>query len=155
MENSELYHRTVDILAKAYVDETLEHKNCFACAVGNLVAANCGWRMINQNGGIRWDSSSLFSRWQDVFCTEDWGQYIHEKHYTGEAKAQIDSTGYHYLELAQIENVFETTFSIAWDNNDPDPMYAALLAVIAVLDKIHKVTDQDITKRSKEKFVRI
>jgi hypothetical protein len=37
-----LYHKTIGILVDAYFDDTLQHGNCSACAVGNLVAAAKG-----------------------------------------------------------------------------------------------------------------
>lgn len=42
MKRPELYQKTVDILVKAYFDDTLQHGNCYACAVGNIIAGNCG-----------------------------------------------------------------------------------------------------------------
>ncbi len=41
MKNKSLYDKTVSILVDAYMNDTLQHGNCFACAVGNIVAANC------------------------------------------------------------------------------------------------------------------
>jgi len=40
------FENTVDILVKAYINDTLEHNNCYACAVGNIVAHNMGERFV-------------------------------------------------------------------------------------------------------------
>src|SRR5688572_25079170 len=49
MKNKPLYHKTVDILVQAYFDDTLVSGHQCGCAVGNLVAANMGIRLIKND----------------------------------------------------------------------------------------------------------
>lgn len=160
MKNQELYQKSVDILAKAYVDNTLERANCCACAVGNLVAANCGIKMQKRRGLVMTIGESfemvlmlgwmdVHPHWQDVFMTNGEGiQFFSSEKYDLDhiAKEQIDSTGYTMWELAKIEHAFERNYK------GEDPMFSSLMAVIDVLDKIHEV-DQAESKVSRDKFV--
>jgi hypothetical protein len=36
------FENSVDVLVKAYLNDTLEHGQCHACAVGNLICAETG-----------------------------------------------------------------------------------------------------------------
>jgi hypothetical protein len=43
MNRPEVYHKSVQILYDAYFNDTLDVMvNCYACAVGNLIAGNLG-----------------------------------------------------------------------------------------------------------------
>lgn len=145
MKNEQLYNKTVDILVQAYFNDTLKHGNCYACAVGNMVAANKSYKYYQ---GI-WVEA--FSWWDNVFSTDsDCGiQTIEINNYTGEAKEQIDSTGYSVRELAKIERSFETA---PRGNSDDEWMFNGLMAVIDVLDKIHENTDAELTNTTKLRF---
>jgi len=92
MENKKLFDRTVSILSKAYLNDTLRHGDCYACAVGNLVCHAIGSEFKN---GI-WTGSQK-PQWDNVFMTALGEQDIIEQEYNGAAKLQIDSTGYSYL----------------------------------------------------------
>lgn len=168
MKRAELYQRSVDILAKAYMDNTLEHNNCAACAVGNLVAANNGYEIIpnlKMSAVAQWCKPKgigvdFFNpEWHKVFMTGG----VHDvrtgnitRHqdrdpqaYRGEAAQQIDSTGYSWQELSQIEHAFE----IAPKGSSEDEwMFNGLMAVVDVLDRIHENTDEAVTRKSKYLF---
>lgn len=151
MKNSELYHRTVDILAKAYIDNTLFKGNCAACAVGNIIAGNCNIHYVpveaDLPGNIYWAFGTPC--WQIVFCTRDTEQRIDTSEYRGTAKLQIDATDYSWEDLAKIERAFEGSY------DGDDPMYSSLMACIKAMDEIHEVTDESITSRSRDKFVKV
>lgn len=136
MKNKELYNKTVDILVQAYFNDTLRHGDCKACAVGNLIQANGGF-------------NNFFTTWTEVFITVYGEQAVNPTEYYGEAKREIDSTGYAWPDLAKIEKAFESANGI----ND-EKMFNGLMAVIEVLDQIHENTDQEVTKVSKQKFVK-
>lgn len=136
MKNPELYNRTVDILVQAYFNDTLRHGNCSACAVGNIIKANGGFK-------------GFFSNWAEVFMTVEGQQGICPENYEGDAKSEIDSTGYAWQDLAKIEKSFESAKGIK-----DEKMFNGLMAVIEVLDQIHENTDQEVTKVSKQKFVK-
>lgn len=156
MKNQELYNRTVSILVKAYLEDTLVHNYCNACAVGNIIAGNKGYK-VNIPGPFRTASWSLnnetiWPAWDDVFITAyNKGQEISPNAYEGEAKEQIDSTGYKWRQLAKIEYAFESAPQGA---NEDEWMFNGLMAVIDVLDIIHENTDKSITETTKQLFVK-
>lgn len=135
------FDHSVKVLIAAYLNDTLQHTNCHACAVGNLIADANGWKLKRQC----WDTTGVLSVltwegfayeqavWADVFVTEAFVQEMNLKNYRGIPKAQIDSTGYTVKQLARIEYAFETA-----DDSD-DWMYNGLVAVINVLASIHEV----------------
>ncbi len=148
MKNEALYNKTVDILVQAYMKDTLVHRDCHACAVGNLIAANMGYSIIRDNeNNCSWDNSAQF--WDEVFVTIYGLQSLYPHKYTGLAKQQIDSTGYTYLELAKIEKSFE---SVDRDEDIDIWMFDGLMAVVDALDQIHENTDTVVTEKSKGKF---
>ena len=53
----ERFHETVGILVKAYLNDTLEHTNCHACAVGNMIASKMGISIIKNKRGMEWSTS--------------------------------------------------------------------------------------------------
>lgn len=148
MIKPELYHKTIGILVKAYLNDTLIPGNCAACAVGNLIAASM--KITYTNPAVRscidWKEHAI--RWDQVFCTRNGYQFINENKYEGEAKEQIDSTGYTWHELAKIEAAFEST-----PRGVEDIMYFGLMAVINVLGEIHQASESEV-KASKELFVK-
>lgn len=146
MKNPELYQKTVDILVNAYFNDTLEHSNCYACAVGNLIGYYLGVVFTHRKMWV-----GLKPYWDDVFITMDEGQRICHSEYFGEAKRQIDLTGYTYIELAKIEKAFEMAESGV---NDDEFMFNGLMAVIETLNKIHKNTDPIIIENQKNRFVK-
>lgn len=157
MENKELYEKTVSILVKAYQNDTLVHGDCCACAVGNMVAYNCGFeiRKPSDRSPFVWkfgENAGMFPSWKRVFVTIDNSfQNINPENYEFDAKVQIDSTGYSYENLAKIEHAFEMA---PMGLNDDCWMFNGLMAVIDVLDQIHKNTDPIVTKSTKERFIK-
>lgn len=145
MKKIELYNKTVGILVDAYMNDTLRHGSCIGCAVGNLICANM------YNGDMNMFDKKLCGDdgtiWVDVI---DYTREPRIKKYIGNAKAQIDSTGYSIMELANIELAFESS-----NKNkmyDDAAMFNGLMAVIDVLDIIHENTDIAITIIQKERF---
>ena len=111
MKNKEQFDRTVKILVAAYLNNSLVQSNCHACAVGNLVAANLD---IRYDQDLKWIGRQV--AWSAVFVTLRY-QIAQNKcpgAYAGEAKAQIDATGYTWQELARIEYAFERAFAAKW-----------------------------------------
>ena len=149
----ELYKKTVDILYYAYFNNTLRHSNCFACAVGNIIAANRGFTFTPSKPiGIRWADRHEASEWHYVFCTTMGRQIIQTNNYKGKAKEQIDSTGYSLAELAKIEFAFETAEP---GKNAEDRMFNGLVAVLDILKEIHQVSDNnEVMARFKAHYLR-
>ena len=147
MKNETLYNKTVDILLQAYFNDTLRYWDCYACAVGNLVSANMGYKIVNRQWsdndgnrvGFKWAGVHTISCGEPVICAEN---------YTGLAKEQIDSTGYTFSQTSKIEQAFESGNKRDGD----DKMFNGLMAVIDVLDQIHENTDPLATEQTKRKF---
>jgi hypothetical protein len=160
MKNETLYHRTVDILVQAYFNDTLEHDNCYACAVGNIVAANCGFvfekDMRDEENRLMWKGFNGYGVIK--LSIDDNATYFAIEYRSGNdvsmtpnIKHQIEKSGYSLRELSKIEKAFERA-SIG--NSKEDWMFNGLMAVIEVLDQIHENNDTEISQSSKSKFTR-
>jgi len=135
------FEKTIDVLVRAYMNDTLRHGSCYACAVGNIILDATGAYYIDF--GI-WSKGDPM--WQCVFVTNEDGQQIWEDNYSGEAKKQIDSTGYTWQELARVEYAFENVYG-----NKDEKMYNGLMAVVDVLAEIHQV-DLTVGEQAKQMF---
>lgn len=136
------FNNTINILVKAYLNGTLKHGNYSACAVGNIISHSLPYSEMNYLQG-----------WPTVFMTEldklnDSIQTTCPENYFGEARKQIDSTGYTWRQLAKIEKAFE---SVDKSLSSDDRMFFGLMAVIDVLAKIHKI-DFDSKQKAKILF---
>ena len=146
------FEHSIDVLVKAFMNNTLEHNNCCACAVGNLVADGIGIKVVPFKGIVtkaKWesenDSVSIEKGWPLVFMTDDKKQKKRSYNYKDLAKKQIDSTGYTWQDLAKIEFAFETADK---GNSDDDWMFNGLMAVVDVLAEIHGI---DLEKKEEAK----
>jgi hypothetical protein len=149
MIRSELYHKTVDILTAAYFNDTLEHGNCAACAVGNMVAHGMNYKFTRKYGGLNWLEVDAYDETQ---VARNWFNVIFHRTQPNERQRQeIESTGYDIYELTQIESAFENADE--GDSSD-EYMFNGLMAVIDVLDEIHENKDTAITEKSKKSFVK-
>ena len=140
MNQPELFENTVNILVNAYHNKTLSHGNCVACAVGNIIAANCGVKDIKS--WYEWAVNAYgtpLSGWINAFGTTSNG--INRRSFyviksNPVAKKQIESTGYPVEVLADIEYAFETAPT---GESDDDWMLNGLYAVYEVLCNFHQV----------------
>lgn len=223
MTNKERFDETVDILVKAYLNDTLQHGHCAACAVGNIIAKKNDYKIQVKVGSFSndfmWQSRAgdnkghhVSPEWNQVFVTLTQAMFaptdksdqarpidgiqarpidgiriweifldkvyqvsqahqpkVNPELYTGAAKAQIDSTGYTWQELARIETAFETadcppyytqkeTWGWAVDKDSQNAafeawMYNGLMAVVEVLADIHQLDFQEV-EAAKELFVK-
>lgn len=144
MKRPELYHKTVGILVDAYFNDTLVHGDYCGCAVGNMIAANLGIKLIRRRDGVEWGANTMKhfgSEWYDLkYGTKLVGD---------KGEIQIKSTGYTYQQILDIEKAFE----LAEDGNtEEEYIFNGLMAVIDVLDQIHENTDTNVTQETKNKF---
>lgn len=154
MKDAEKFHRTVSILVKAYLNDTLAHGACTACAVGNLVAENLNLKISNSLNWLDSKGQSICTYWDNVFMTPDGLQRINPYSYRGEAKKQIDATGYTWQELARIEFAFESAPGFTSKKMDDEVwMFNGLMAVVDVLCEIHGMDDV-AKKETKALFVK-
>lgn len=145
MNNKKLYENSVNVLLDAYNNGKLLHGNCTACAVGNLVADAC-------NISYDFDTEDIFYRpvWSEVFSTDQVIQDFFLPMYKGEAKHQIDSTGYTLDELAKIEYAFESAIGFSekgydhwvYHRNIKQGQFIGLVSVLKILKEIHEVKEE-------------
>lgn len=158
MINESLYNKTVDILVQAYFDNTLEHQNCFACAIGNLICSANGFSFqkkgeyicMNHCVTLGWKEIDEWYNNSSTGFQKIWAKfYRNPKEIHGEIKESVEKTGYCFDELLEIEKAFESVQNV---NSDDEYMFNGLMAVIEVLDEIHQNKDEKITKETKQKF---
>jgi hypothetical protein len=136
MKNLELFNKSVGILVDAYRNDTLRHGDYCGCAVGNLIASNCGYKIITTNSSsFEWSFSSGIL-WYTTYTHLDEANKC-------KVKKQIESTGYLYEELMKIEKSFEKSDR---GNNDDDWMFNGLLAVYDILCNIHEMDKEEVIK---------
>jgi hypothetical protein len=152
MNRPDLYKKTVDILYQAYFNDTLQHGNCYACAVGNIVAANCGDSFKTSLNAMQFQNlywshepESIYdcsiqaddqAMWYDAIG----GGVVIRSSFNATAIKQIAATGYTPKELSKVEVAFERA---ARGNNNEEHMFNGLVAVLDQLSIIHEITDTD------------
>lgn len=134
MKNKELFNRTVDILVKAYRNDTLQHMNCYACAIGNLVAHGMNYE-YNKDNDFKYYQNAYFHFFYLLRNSEEGNKEL--------GRQQIESTGYTIEELNKIERAFERSDR---GNSGDDWMLNGLLAVYDTLCEIHEVNKEEVTK---------
>ena len=138
MENKKAtFEHSVDVLVKAYLNDTLEHMECHACAVGNLVADALNVKIMKDKYGCIWEVGKM-PYWYDVIGL---GSVNHGHRNILKAQREADATGYSLEELAKIEHAFENASDPngSRDGFDELWMFNGLLAVVDVLAEIHNV----------------
>ena len=152
MKNEQQYHDTINILKEAYFNDTLQHLTCAACAVGNIIAAKTGKKIVL-------NTSYTLTKWEGY--NRDYSlNWLYLVEYENRispnlpkdldaAKEQIKATGYTSYELHLVEDAFETADK---GNSQDDWMFNGLMAVVDVLGEIHEV-EAEQTELSKQLFI--
>lgn len=136
----EKFHHSVNVLVKAYLNNTLEHSNCRACAVGNLITGN-GYDLKSTG----WKNDAWLS-----LISERRGFPIPFAFDKKEAERQVYATGYTLEELDKIEYAFEKS---PHGGTEESWMFNGLMAVVDVLSQIHGV-DLSVKEEAKKLFVK-
>lgn len=151
MKNEFLYNKTVDFLVQSYFNGTLLKGNCTACAIGNIVGGNKGIEIP-----ILTDRNNPPDVPEISILTAQVSINIFDINVENEL---YKITGYSFSELRSIERTFERESKIHWLNYNRHSeteilidQFNGLMAVIDVLDQIHKNTSTEITTQSKSKF---
>lgn len=139
MTHTEKFQDTISILVKAYMNDTLKHMDCSACAVGNI----CGslkWRYIfctntDSTFGIVLDQS-FAQKDEPLGCLSQQNKLL----YYREGLEAIEKTGYTVNELARVENAFESAEWKEMTEDDEVWMFNGLMAVVEVLADIHGIS---------------
>jgi hypothetical protein len=156
MKDKELYDKTISILVKAYLNDTLQHCNCQACAVGNIVAGNLNIKLIKLENRVVSENyiinnpNSDSGLWYDAI-----GDGKVRVKISDDILYQAKKTGYTPQQLANIELAFETADAPNGIRNDFDPlwMYNGLMSVVEVLGQIHEA-EKEVTEETKLMFVK-
>jgi hypothetical protein len=154
------FDETVAILVKAYLDDTLLHGDCVACAVGNIVAAKKNLAIIRdpEHGDLVW-SNLQRPVWFDIMVMgKVYERRLIDDNMYEQSMREINYTGYTAEELARIEFAFETADAdpeadFFAPDNDPIWMFNGLMAVVDVLAEIHGI-DLTTKEESKKLFVK-
>lgn len=136
---------SIEILQRAYLEETLKAGDCEACAVGNLVAKS-GYE------GKSYD-------WRFIFVTSKGEQHFFNRFEAAPEQIirgymAIEATGYSITELARIEYAFETALTSEEAKELPvhEEQWIRLQAVLKVLFDIEGISyDQEVEKPFLEK----
>lgn len=161
------FENTVDILVKAYLNDTLKHGNCCACAVGNIIAANMGFEFCHEDPSAikspSWKGHPYPAYSEDGRSVNGWGAAFYTSGWSGRQQItrenlskkpvieQIMSTGYSWEELAKIEHSFETG---DMGESEDEYMFNGLMAVVDVLAEIHNI-DLSEKKVAKKLFQKV
>lgn len=148
MKNPELFHKTVGILVNAYMNDTLRHFNCCACAVGNIVAANCGIKYMKAENDDRKKYGIVYDYFSGKYDPriESWFEILMDKHSLSETcLSQIESTGYSIKEILKIEKAFEKANPSQHPEVDTTG-YLGLMSVLDTLMIIHEANEEEITE---------
>jgi len=132
------FNSTVDILVKAYLNDTLEHGDCKACAVGNMVRS-AAYPLWEKDSGA----------WYDIVVCGNVSDQFEQL-----AKDQVIATGYSKKELKSIEKAFENADGDYDNFGDVIDTYHGLMAVVDVLAEIHNI-DLSSKEEAKKLFVKI
>lgn len=167
MNRPELYAKTIDILFNAYANDTLERRNCYACAVGNIIAGNMGKSFarssaervddiefeLHWNGEQNWyENESDENDSDDLWIQFSIGGELEDEPLTGKALEQIAATGYTMIELNQIEISFEGG---AMFGEREAYLYRGLCEVLETLGDIHEITNDDLLLANKSRFTNL
>jgi len=162
MTNQKKFEHSVNVLLKAFLNNTLEHGSCHACAIGNLLKTNwwlrffvtenernINFRQLKHKEGY-FIYKSIGNGATNPFMYKPISEASEEViKQIKEAKCAIDNSGYSITELQMIEFAFETANK---GKSNDDYMFNGLMAVVDVLAEIHQI-DLTTVKETKELFV--
>lgn len=133
MNRPDRFWKSIDVLATAYFEGTLEKGSCHACAVGNLIAAE--GIEISAVSDENWHSRLLGFRGLNS---------LHE----GDVAPELPYTD---SEIHEIESAFEGNVVYDHDKGEANT-FPGLMAVVDVLMDIHEVEDKDLRGEAKAVF---
>jgi len=151
MIKENLFHKTIGILVNAYMNDTLEHTNCYACAVQNIVAGNMGYKIIPKPNGHYLGDCSQISVVIPNLRYENTLTANLDATVKGNALVELQSTGYSINDLVSIEYAFESIYRNDCIDKD-DYVFKGLMSVVDCLAKIHEA-DLTETATAKQLFI--
>jgi hypothetical protein len=128
------FNKTVDILVKAYLNDTLDAADCKRCAVGNIISQNNPEYDFYQYGESWFRALGLNESYRDLV------DFDHP---------DIIKTGYTPEQLIRIESAFMNRDHSCRDIG----IFNDLMAAVEVLAEIHQV-DLSVKEAAKQLFVK-
>lgn len=152
------FNDSVSILVKAYLNGTLLHGDCRACAVGNMVAHKMGIKITIEED----DYENCYASW-DV-GEASWYNHVFlgkvDAVISRNAMRQYKAIGYTAHQVARIEHAFEDAKVRTYGPipnmvkyNDDEWMFNGLMDVVDVLADIHNI-DLSVRENAKALFVK-
>jgi len=149
------FDNTVDILVKAYLNNTLKHGDCTACAVGNILGRRSQWNRLFVtpcDGPVilpqkfAGEGELLYGVITSIKIESEFDRQL-----LSESLELISESGYTVQELAMVENAFE---SAPRGKNQDEWMFNGLMNVVDTLAIIHNI-DLSSKEEAKKLFVKI
>lgn len=135
MIRQEQHDNSINVLVKAYFEEILQHGNDCGCAVGNLIMDACGYTYrFNEYNRLVWVEQEPY--WYTPKC-----------HFV-EGLDQRAKTGYSTIEVDEIEEAFESVYTVTEKDKDG---FLGLMAVVDALAVIHECTPGE-KETAKQRF---
>jgi hypothetical protein len=146
MKNKELFDKTISILVKAYMNDTLKHGECAYCVVGNLIHAG-GYNFDYDPFG---ENDTQWLRYLENTFKKTGNGWKHSNLNPIIAIEQLSYVGYSHKDLFRIEKAFERC---GISKDEDQHMLNGLMAVVNLLQEIHEVEEEEI-KTAKLLFVK-
>ena len=131
MKNKKLFDKTIGILVNAYMKGTLNHEKPCACGIGNIIAANNGY-ILQDN---QWYTA------EGLHIRQEWySDVVHG----GDENDQMLSSNYSLSQLKTLEAAFEdrNKKGMIRRGDDDDPTgYLGLMDMVDALIDIHQGTE--------------
>jgi hypothetical protein len=144
---------TVNVLVKAYLNDSLIHGDCQHCAVGEIVHAAGAphGRMITLGscGSWKWAFYTEIGIIGSRQVIKPFGEQAFN-----DALKVIEPTGYSWEELARIEKEFERSGFLSLNEDEDEAMFNGLMAVVTVLAEIHGI-DLETTEAARKLFIKV
>lgn len=151
------FQQTVDVLVKAYLNDTLIQGSPCGCAVGNLIAHKLGKKVYVTNAKqfeANWDGDDLSPYdWFGVLCPGRLAG-VHGPINKKNGSFQLSIIGYSILEISWIEAAFENFDGDFSDYNTDKSRFEGLMRVVDVLAEIHNI-DLTAKEEAKALFVKV
>jgi len=148
------FNHTVDVLVKAYLNDTLIQGSPCGCAIGNLIAHSLGKKVQIT------DAREFEGNWDgDVATPYDWFGVLRPGRLSGITLNTIDKKngafqlsiiGYSVIEIGRIESAFEEHEGSFYNYNTDSSRFDGLMRVVDVLAEIHGI---DLTAKEEAKLL--
>jgi hypothetical protein len=157
--SKERFDKTVDVLVKAYLNGTIQPGNPCGCAIGNMIAAACGYKFERKSRGCG-DLTDWWEWENDISEGFDWYLNLRPEkrkshHIAGDVikgSHELSLIGYSLAEIDAIEKSFESAARPVFEDEDAAG-FAGLLSVVDTLAEIDGISLEE-TETARKLFVK-